>query len=159
MEQKSEAEEDAAPVASEASPASKAAADGQSITNAHAAAFDGTVASEAQETTGKDEKNRALIEERKTTAKHEKERIREISKEKKYIRENNRTKRQEKIQKILEKVKGTRNIPSIKSTKKRILIPKVKNKEGDTIKTRQGIANVFLRNSTKICTKAKKITL
>ena len=29
--------------------------------------------------------------------------------------------------------------------KKRILIPKVKNKEGETIKTRQGIANVFAR--------------
>ena len=29
--------------------------------------------------------------------------------------------------------------------KKRILIPKVKNKEGETIKTRQGIANVFAK--------------
>ena len=134
MEQKSEAEEDAAPAASAASSASTAAADGQSITNAHAAAFEGTVASEAQETTEKDEKNRALIQERKTMAKHEKERIREISKEiKKYIREKKRTKRQEKIQNILEKVKGTRNVPSIKSVKKRILIPKVKNKEGETI--------------------------
>ena len=62
MEQKSEAEEDAAPAASAASPASTAAADGQSITKAHAAAFEGTVASEAQETTEKDEKNRALIQ-------------------------------------------------------------------------------------------------
>ena len=44
-----------------------------------------TVASEAQETTEKDEKIRVPIEERKTTAKHEEERIREISKEiKKY---------------------------------------------------------------------------
>ena len=54
-------------------------------------------------------------------------------------------KRQEKIQKILEKVKGTRNIPSIKSVKKRILIPNIKNKEGETIKARQGIANVFAK--------------
>ena len=29
--------------------------------------------------------------------------------------------------------------------KKRILIPKIKNKEGETIKTRQGIANVFAK--------------
>ena len=43
----------------------------------------------------------------------------------------------------MEEVKGTRNIPSIKSVKKRILIPKVKYKEGENIKTRQGIANVF----------------
>ena len=58
-----------------------------------------------QEATEKDEKIRALIQERKTTAKHENERIGEISKEiKKYIRENKRTKRQERIQKILEKV-------------------------------------------------------
>ena len=29
--------------------------------------------------------------------------------------------------------------------KKRILIPKVKNKEGEAVKTRQGIANVFTK--------------
>ena len=29
--------------------------------------------------------------------------------------------------------------------KKRILIPKVKNKEGEAVKTRQGIANVFAK--------------
>ena len=50
-----------------------------------------------------------------------------------------------KIQKILEKFKGTNNINSIKSAKKRILIPKVKNKEGEAVKTRQGIANVFAK--------------
>ena len=57
--------------------------------------------------------------------------------------EKTRKTRQEKIQKILEKLKGTRNISSIKSVKRRILIPKVKNKKGETINTRQGIANVF----------------
>ena len=50
-----------------------------------------------------------------------------------------------KIQKILEEVKCTRNISSIKSVKKRILIPKVKNKEGEAVKTRQGIENVFAK--------------
>ena len=68
-------------------------------------------------------------------------------------------KRQEKMQKILEKVKGTKNISNIKSVKKRILIPKVKNKEGETVKTRQGIANVFLQNSKKIYMKVKEIAL
>ena len=53
MKQKSEAEEDAAPAASPASPASTAEAHGPSITKAHAAAFEGTVASEARETTEK----------------------------------------------------------------------------------------------------------
>ena len=64
---------------------------------------------------------------------------------KKCIRDNKKTKRQEKIQKILEKVKGAKNISCIKSVKKRILIPKVKNKEGEAVKTRQSIANVFAK--------------
>ena len=55
MEQKPEAEEDAAPAASTASQASKAAADAQSITKAHAAAFEETVASEGPAKTEKDE--------------------------------------------------------------------------------------------------------
>ena len=96
-----------------------------------------------QETEGKDKEILAFIQERKTTAKHEKERIREISKKiKKCIREKKENKTR-KIQKILEELKGTRNITSIKSVKRRILIPRVKNKKGETINTRQGIANVF----------------
>ena len=75
-----------------------------------AAAPEGTAASEAQEMNEKDERIRALVQERKTTAKHEKDRIRELSKEiKKCIRDNERTKRKERIQKILEKVKGTKH--------------------------------------------------
>ena len=54
-------------------------------------------------------------------------------------------KKQKKIQKILEKAKGTKNISNIKSVKKRVLIPKVKNQEGEAVKTRQGIANVFAK--------------
>ena len=45
----------------------------------------------------------------------------------------------------MDKFKRTRNIPNINSVKKRILIPKVKNKEGEAIKTRQRIANVFAK--------------
>ena len=48
-----------------------------------------------------------------------------------------------KRSKILGKVKGIKNISSIKSAKKRILIPKVRNKDGEAEKTRQGIENVF----------------
>ena len=94
----------------------------------------------------KDERIRALIHERKTCGRQNKDRIRDISKEiKKCIRENKRLKRQKRIETILEKVKGTKNINSIKSAKKRVLIPKVKNKEGEAVKTRQGIANVFAK--------------
>ena len=101
-------------------------------------------ASEAQETEGKDKEILALIQESKTTAKHEKERIREISKKDQKMHQRKKRKtRQEQIQKILEELKGTRNILSSKSVKKRIFIPKVKNNKGETIHTRQGIANVF----------------
>ena len=67
-------------------------------------------------------------------------------------------KTRERIQKILEKVRGTRNIPSIKSVKKRNLVPKVKTKKVKPSR-RDRESLTFLRNSMKICTKAKKITL
>ena len=68
----------------------------------------------------------------------------EVSKKiKKCIRDWKRTKRQEKIQKILEERKGTKNIPNIKSMNKRILIRKVKNMKGETSTSRKGIAEVF----------------
>ena len=155
MKPKPDVEETAAQAASAASSAPTAAADGQSITKDHAAGLEGTVASEAQETTEKDEKHRALIQERKAIEKHEKERIREISKKiKKNIRENKRTKRREHSEDL---GKSQR----IKSVKKRILIPEVKNKEGETVKPsrRDRESLTFLRNSLKICTKTKKITL
>ena len=60
MAQKADAEEAAARAASAASAASTAAADGQPITKSHAVASVGTVASEAQETKGKDERVLAL---------------------------------------------------------------------------------------------------
>ena len=132
--------------AADASAAHAAAALGDCIETWHAEAADGPEAREVEDTNDEDRKIRALIQKRKNTAKNEKEKIREISKEiKKRIRDNKRRKRQEKIQKILEQVKGTRNIHSIKSVKKRILIPKIKNKEGEDEKTRQGIADVFAK--------------
>ena len=88
---------------------------------------------------------RALIQKRKNTAKHEKEQIREITKEKKEYQTKQKDEETRKIQKILGKVKGTKNLPNIKSVKKRILIPKIRNKDGEAEKTRQGIANVFAK--------------
>ena len=52
-------------------------------------------------------------------------------------------------------MKGTKNIPNIKSTKKRILIPTVRNKDVEAEKTRQDIANVFAK-FYEICTKERK---
>ena len=61
----------------------------------------------------------------------------------KCIRNKKRSKRQEKIQRILEEFRGIRNTSSVKSAKRRMLIPKVKNDKGDTITSGKGIANVF----------------
>ena len=50
----------------------------------------------------------------------------------------------------MEELKGTKNISNVKSAKKRILIPKIKNMKGETITTRKGIANVFAEVYAKI---------
>ena len=52
-------------------------------------------------------------------------------------------KRQMDIQRILEDFKGIRNVPGIKSAKKRVLITKFKNDTGECITFRKGIADVF----------------
>ena len=52
-------------------------------------------------------------------------------------------KRQIDIQRILEDFKGIRNIPGIKSAKKRGFITKMKNEKGECITSRKGIADVF----------------
>ena len=51
-------------------------------------------------------------------------------------------KRQQDIQRTLEDVKGVRNIPGIKSARKKVLITKIKNEKGEIITSRKGIANV-----------------
>ena len=104
-----------------------AAADGKTITKNNAEAAEASeAASEAQEANPRNQQKRS-----------------------KNASEKKRKTRQEKIQKILEELKGTRNILSTKSVKKRILIPKVKNK-GETINSRQGIANVFAEFSESL---------
>ena len=67
-------------------------------------------------------------------------------------------KRQGKIQKILEEIKGTKNILSTKSVKKkRILFPKVKAKKAKR-STRDRELQMFSLKSTKAFTKVKKMT-
>ena len=52
-------------------------------------------------------------------------------------------KRQQDIQRILEEFKGVRNIPGIKTAKKKVLVTKIKNDKGEYITSRKGIADVF----------------
>ena len=52
-------------------------------------------------------------------------------------------KKQEEIQRILEDFKGIKNIPGVKSAKRRVLVTKIKNEKGEAIAPRKGIANVF----------------
>ena len=87
---------------------------------------------------------RRLIEERRSTPKEEKQRLKELSKcIKKCIRDKKRVNRQQLIQRILEDFKGVSSIPGIKSAKKKVLITKIKNERGEIITSRKGIANVF----------------
>ena len=51
--------------------------------------------------------------------------------------------RQQDIQRIVEDLKHVRNIPGIKSAKKKVLITKIKNEKGEIITSRTGIVNVF----------------
>ena len=81
--------------------------------------------------------------------KEDKEQLKEVSKEiKKCIRDKKRTKRQEKIQRILAEFKGVKNISSIESAKKRTLIPKTKNEEGEVITSRNGICQCLVRRGS-----------
>ena len=50
----------------------------------------------------------------------------------------------------MEELKGTKNISNVTSAKIRVLLPKIKNMEGETITTK-GIANVFAEFYAKLC--------
>ena len=68
-------------------------------------------------------------------------------------------KRQQDIQRILEDFEGVRNIPGIKSAKKRVLITKIKSEKGEIITTRKRIANVFGEFYKKYTTTMSKMNL
>ena len=100
-------------------------------------------AKESEEFLDKDAEILRLIEERRSTPKEEKQRLKDLSKSiKKCIREKKRMKRQQDIQRILEEFKGVRNIPGINTAKKKVLITKIKNGKEECI-TSKGIADVF----------------
>ena len=65
-------------------------------------------------------------------------------------------KRQQDIQRILEDFKGVKNIPGVKSSKRRVLTTKIKNEKGEVITSRKGIANVFWEFHKKYTTTKKK---
>ena len=101
-------------------------------------------AKENEEFLDKDAEILRLIEERRSTPKEEKQRLEDLSKRiQKCIREKKRMKRQQDIQRILEEFKGVRNIPGIKTAKKKVLITKIKNDEGECVTSRKGIADFF----------------
>ena len=52
-------------------------------------------------------------------------------------------KRQQDIERILDKFEGVRTIPRIKTAKKRVLITRIKNEKGESITSRKGIADTF----------------
>ena len=146
-ENKKVKEPEAANVAASEAAAAVESAEAKQKTEAAAA----TGTSEAKEAKDKDEEILALIQERRTIKKDERERIREVSKKiKKCIREKKEDCKARKIQKILEELKGTKNISNVKSAKKRILIPKVKNMKGETITSRKGIAHVCAQFYAKL---------
>ena len=78
-----------------------------------------------------------LIEERRNTPKGDKHKLKDVSKCMKRCTRDKKLKRQMDIRRILEDFKRIRNIPGIKSAKKRVLITKIKNE------SRKGIAEVF----------------
>ena len=77
---------------------------------------------------------------RRNPARGGKQHLKEVNKE---MCQRQKIKRQEKIQRIFEKFRGIKNISGIKSARKRVLIPGVKNDEGETVTSRKVIANVF----------------
>ena len=84
-----------------------------------------------------------LIEERRSTPKEEKQRLKGLSRcIKKSIRKK-RMKRRQDIQRTFEEFKGVRNIPGMKTAKKKVLITKMKNDKGECITSRKGFAGVF----------------
>ena len=101
-------------------------------------------ATKNDESVDRDDEIVRLIEERRKLPKEEKYRLKELSKKiKKCIREKKRMKRQHDIERILEDFKGIRNIPRVKSAKKRIFITRIRNTRGESITSRKGIAETF----------------
>ena len=76
-------------------------------------------------------------------SKEEKQRLKDLSKSIQNASEKKRLKRQQDIERILDEFKGIRNIPGIKTAKKRVLITKNKEQKSECITSRKGIADAF----------------
>ena len=98
-------------------------------------------AKENEEFLDKDAEILRLIEERRSTPKVET--TTEGSEQSQKVHQRKKMKRQQDIQRIFEEFKGVRNIPGIKTAKKKVLITKIKNDKGECITSRKGIADVF----------------
>ena len=91
----------------------------------------------------KDAEIMRLIEEMGKLSKEEKHRLKELSKKIKNCIREKKCERHHDIERILEEFKGVRNIPRIKTAKKRDLITKIKNKKVECITSRKGIVDIF----------------
>ena len=142
-----------AAVAEAATAALTAAADGDAITKNSAEAAEATVAAEAQD---KDEEILALIQERKTTGKHEKERIANSAKDQTV---HQRKKDDEAIKYIEDIGRTQRNKEHLQyqDGKKANPYPKDQKQKKEKPSTQEMALQVYSLNSTRICTVAKKV--
>ena len=88
--------------------------------------------------------------------KEEKQRLKEVRKQiNKCVRDKKKVKRQEEIQRILEDLKGIKNIPGVKSAKTRVLTTKIKNEKGDHVTERnwQCLWIILQKNIGRQCKK------
>ena len=107
-------------------------------------AITSAAAKENEDFLDKDVEILRLIEERRSTPKEEKQRLKDLNKRIKNASEKKKGWRDSKTSKeSLKSFKGVRNIPGIKTAKKTVLITKIKNDKGECITSRKGIADVF----------------
>ena len=98
------------------------------------------------EVTSEDENIRRLIEERRNTARGEKQHLKEVSKQ---IRKCIRNKKRIKKKRYDESLKSSEASKTYRR-RKRILIPIAKKDIGDTITSRKGISNDFAEFYSKL---------
>ena len=98
--------------------------------------------SSSSKKTKEDVETSRLIEERRSTSKGEKQRLKDLSK-----KNASGTRKEQKDKRWFNEYsktsKGIRNIPGITSARRRVLITKIKNEKGEVVTSRKGIANVF----------------
>ena len=103
-----------------------------------------TAANENEEISEEDVEIRRLIEFRRSTPKEEKQQLEEVSKFKKGMYQRQKRETTARQPRETRKLQRCQQHPIlIKSAKKKVHITKVKNKRGEIITSRKGIANVF----------------